>query len=253
MGLPVNVAELLAPGAQPARRGRHPVELATGAAAVLEVAEAAEAAALFAETDRLRWLDGRAGTPRLLAAGRTEDGGAVLLVEHRPGLSGDARQAALAGPLVATALGRALAALHGLPPEGCPAHSTVGELVATARERVAAGLVTQADLTPVYRRFGPDGLLSLVERSTPPEPGDDVVCHAALQLTDLVLFEDGEVGLVRLGRLTVADRCLDLSAAIANLLDAFGPEVLGDFVSAYGMERPAAAGRDVVNLLRELL
>jgi aminoglycoside phosphotransferase len=65
-------------------------------------------------------------------------------------------------------------------------------------------------------------------------------------------LEAGGVGLERLGELAVSDRGLDLAAAIGALLTTYGPEVLGHFVDAYGMERPPAVWLDFFTLLGEL-
>lgn len=244
------LAELLVPGQVVPAGGRHRVALAAGGTALVEVGRQGPCGRLADEVARLRWLDGRGGAPRLL--GGAADG-SFLVVEDRGGTPVDAHQVVLSGEVVAAAVGQALRSLHELPVDDCPFRRSVGDLLASARQRVAAGAVDDGALWPAHRRYGPAGLLDLVERSVPSSPADEVVCHGQLHLGDVLLLDGGGVGLERFGRLGVSDRCLDLAAAIGELLATYGPDVLGHFVDAYGLERPPAVWLDFFTLLGELL
>ncbi len=252
LDLPASLTSLLAPDQAPDGPGRHAVVLASGRAAELALAPAAQADLLDAEAARLRWLDGRASTPRLLDAGRSA-AAAYLLMEALPGHAGDDRDMALSGPEVARSLGGALAALHALPVAGCPFHRPLPTLLAEARHRVASDAIATEELAPAYRRYGPRGLFDLLERSLPPGDLAEVVGHGDLRLSDVVVEGPEQVGLRRFTRLAVCDPYLDLASAVVELLSVYGPGVLVDFTDGYGVARPNAVKLDFFCLLRELL
>lgn len=204
-----------------------------------------------AEAERLRWLDGRAGAPRLWGAG--ESGGFVWL--GTVGLEGTAshlpeHRMDLRATIGAIAEG--LRTLHDIAPVAeCPFDASFTREIDGIEARFAAGLVDHAGLRPALRRISPERLVEILRTS--PRRGEDdlVVTHGDAAMPNILVHRGRCSGLVDLGRLGVADRHRDLADCAASLAANIGPEALPPFFEAYGME-PDPARLDQHTLLGEL-
>jgi aminoglycoside phosphotransferase len=135
---------------------------------------------------------------------------------------------------------RALRDLHETPVAACPFDASPAALIADAADRIDRGVVTVEQFDPPYRRYAPAQLLELVIRSRPPELGPE---HLVLVQGDArlgtVRFVDGHLtgwaGLDRAGR---GDPYRDLATMAIDLAGTVGPEALGPFIDAYGLEHP---------------
>lgn len=173
-------------------------------------------------------------------------GAAIGRHDDPPGES--AASLALAGfdiTALLVAVAHALRDLHAIPSTGCPFDVSPGALIAEAAHRVERGLVMVEQFDPPYRRYAPAQLLDLVIRSRPPDLTSE---HLVLVQGDArlatVRFADGQVtGWTSLDRAGVGDPYRDLATMAADLAGTVGPEALGPFIDAYGLEHA-----DVVRL-----
>ena len=195
------------------------------------------------------WLAGRVEVAR----GRQRDGEA-LWCSAPPGAPIGSPWQGLDANETATALGRALRQLHGVPPSGCPVRCSLDDIVALAAQRVASGAVSTDDLRRPYARYGPDGLLALATTSLQRAGGDEapVVVHGACSADHLYVGGGRTTAWLRLDAVAVADRHLDLARLAKELADRAGPESVAALFDAYGLA-PNLALLDALALLDELL
>lgn len=166
------------------------------------------ASRILREVEALAWLSGRVRVPDRLWSGEVE-GRTVLVTAALPGLPlsdigpGEAAEALAEGA-------RALAALHALPPEGCPGDGSVAALLAEAREAAAAGRVDVGDFAPEHQGWTADELIAAIAADPPPE-GRRAPTHGDASLPNLVWSPEAGVGFVDVGRLGPADPWRDFA------------------------------------------
>ena len=171
-----------------------------------------------ADTQILRWLEGRLPVPRV-AAHTVEDGQDWLLmtrirgkmlcdpdVMNRPGLLLDC-------------MAEALHLLWSVPAEECPFECTVEDNLAHAEAAILGGIYDPSDCEP--ETFGPGGfenpkaLLDWLKANKPPL--DPALTHGDFCLPNL--FTDGErfTGFIDIGNAGTADRWMDLALGWRSL------------------------------------
>jgi aminoglycoside phosphotransferase len=165
------------------------------------------------EIAALRWLDGRAGAPRLLWAGEVK-GRPAMLAEALAGtaLHDVAPDRAEAG-LVA-AIG-ALQALHALPIGDCPLDQQLAVKLSEAWRRVEEGEVHRSEFDPDNTGRSPEDLWQtmLADR---PAAEDLVFTHGDASLPNFIVADLGAAGVVDLGLAGVADRYQDLALFVRS-------------------------------------
>jgi aminoglycoside phosphotransferase (APT) family kinase protein len=134
-------------------------------------------------------------------------------VDGRPATSGDA-----------TAIGEALARLHGARVDGLPRHSWSDDL---ARAAWAVG-VARPDLGPLAERLARELADRLQARAAPP-----VVAHGDFYDDQVLVTPDG-VLLLDLDRVTRADPLLDVGTFLAHLALAGRDAECDAFLAGYG-------------------
>ena len=137
--------------------------------------------ALLDEADRLSWLAGIAPAPRVIAAGRADDGDEAVVVR----LGADATSATAGHPMgpeaLVDTLAAALDALHRRPTDHCPFAADTVTLRRIVDDRVGRGLVVDAVDGPYVGRGAAelagifDGLMADLG-----ETADHVFIHGAL-------------------------------------------------------------------------
>jgi kanamycin kinase len=170
---------------------------------------------LWAEAERLRWLESRHPAPVVVDFVLTNE--AELLVTHAlPGRSA-VDPAWVARPDAAIrAIAMGLRALHELPTAACPFEWSV-------ESRVAAAGVTGTDVPALIR--------------TSPSLDRVVVCHGDPCAPNTLIGDDGRfVANVDFGRLGVADRWADLAVATMSLHWNYERVDESLFWDAYGIE-----------------
>ena len=201
------------------------------------------AASLAGERDRVTWAAKRLAisglrSPKAAAYGeRACDVGlwSYLLTDAVEGQP--LHEAMGDGPIRAGRLmGRALRALHALDASGCPGWATPDDLLARAERNVRDGNASSQFL----RTRDPAAARRLLKRlaTRPPTAFDPVVCHGDYCLPNVLAGLDDACGLVDLGSLAVADRHLDLAAAVRSLRHNGGrDDVVRVFLNWYGPDR----------------
>lgn len=167
----------------------------------------------FAEAARLSWARRFVVVPRVLDAGRGDDGG-WLLTEEIPGTSAIDPRWQSRARAATRAIGEGLRLLHdAVPTDSCP--------FTWSPEARTAGLPELARLAI----------------GTPPPVDRLVVCHGDPCVPNTLLHDDGSFAAhVDLGELGVADRWSDLAVASRSVVRRFGDETLeAEFFAAYGV------------------
>ena len=163
---------------------------------------------LAREIAALRWLDGRAGAPRLVWTGEVE-GRPTMLTEALAGtaLHDLAPGGAEAGLVAAI---DALRALHSLPIDDCPLDQRLAVKLSEAWRRVEAGEVHRSEFDPDNTGRSPEDLwrTMLAER---PATEDLVFTHGDASLPNFIVGAEGAAGVVDLGLAGVSDRYQDFA------------------------------------------
>ncbi|MGZ4695712.1 MAG: phosphotransferase [Acidimicrobiales bacterium] len=150
-------------------------------------------------------------------------------------------------------LGSGLRDLHATAVGECPFDAGNAGLLERAADAVAAGTVDPDRFDRAYRRSTPDELLHIVSTSRPAEPDPPVVIHGSAAL-DAVRVEAGTiVGWDAVERSGRGDRYRDLATMAISLVDVVGPEALGPFLDAYGIEHPDVLRLDWHVMVDQLL
>ncbi len=203
------------------------------------------------ERDRLQWLGARLRAPEVIACETNDDDTTFLVTEFIDGTAGDDMLNRLDSDRTLAAFATTLATLHAVPINDCPFDSRNAIRLADAEARVQSGLVRPEHLDVAYRQQSPERLLAVLH-DTLPDTEELVVTHGAYSL-DNVMLNDGEVvGMLDVGRLGVADRHADLALAARSITRQLGPDAVGRFMIAYGLEWPDSRKIDFYLLLREL-
>ena len=211
---------------------------------------------VVAERDRLRWLDGRLSTPRVLAD-HVEDDAAWLLTGEVPGVAAHDPRLRMGSILPwVQAVGRGLRRFHDeLVVDTCPFDARLDLLLASAERRVATGGVDPSKLGATYSRHSAEGLLDHLCATRPAEPDDDlVVAHGDPGLPNVLIGASGDQvsGFVDIGRLGVSDRYRDLAITVRSLTQNVGPEAAHHLLDAYGVSMPDLARLEFYVLLDEM-
>ena len=190
---------------------------------------------LVAEAERMRWAIAFTPVPRLVDQGN-DDEGAWIVTEALPGRSAvDDRWKAEPARAVA-AIGAGLRAYHeALPVARCPFSWSVGDRLADARARAAAGRIDSSGWEEAdHRALGVEGALRRLADAPPVD--ELVVCHGDACSPNTLIGEDGNwSGHVDLGALGVADRWADLAVATWSTNWNYGPGWEGALLEAYGV------------------
>ena len=133
-------------------------------------------------------------------------------------------------------LGSGLAALHAVDGSDCPFDAGNADLLDRA-----------------YTRSTPADLLRIVADSRPTDPTTPVVIHGAARL-DVVRVDAGRiVGWDAVDRSGLGDAYRDLATMATSLVDVVGPEALGPFLDAYGIDHADVLRLDWHVMIDQLL
>ncbi|PYE48938.1 APH(3') family aminoglycoside O-phosphotransferase [Deinococcus yavapaiensis] len=205
---------------------------------------------LFAEKEKLRWLEGRVPAPKVVAYLKDATG-EYLAVTRLPGVDMSHEDARLHPRRNAELLARALRELHALPIQDCPFDASLRTKLREARERVSAGFVDEQDFDDERQgRRAEDVLRELL--GTRPSREDLVVTHGDPCLPNVIVSGEFVEGFVDVGRAGIADRHADLALAARSLSHNYGPEFAELFLDAYGRFLVDASKLAYYRLLDEL-
>jgi aminoglycoside 3'-phosphotransferase-2 len=177
-------------------------------AKIAEPARRISRESLAREIAALRWLDGRAGAPKLVWAGEIA-GRPAILTETLAGtaLHDVAPDRAEAGLIAGIA---ALRALHALLIDNCPLDQQLAVKLSEAWRRVEEGEVHRSEFDPDNTGRSPEDLWEtmLAER---PHAEDLVFTHGDASLPNFIVRGEGPAGVVDLGLAGVCDRYQDFA------------------------------------------
>jgi kanamycin kinase len=184
------------------------------------------------EAERLHWL-GTHGfpVPEVVDVGADDDW-AWLITAARPGVpitrAGEATAAAV------DAFADVTRDLHRVPPDDCPYHLGLAQLLDWAHRATRAGWVDTADLDPGNAGLTSEQLLATLEAAPPPAEAV-VVAHGDLT-PDNILVDPGTAEVTAVldaGRLGLSDAWRDLAVARRNLAE-LGPGLPDRFLARCG-------------------
>jgi aminoglycoside phosphotransferase len=197
----------------------------------LKMARGNAAAALRDEMSRAAWLSRHSIPVPYILGSAAGDGPFAVLMSAVPGVRADVSP--LPAPLLADALGKALAALHAVPADDCPFNESLAVRFERAGLAVAAGKVDPAAFEPRNSGVTPAALLTRLV-ANPPVTNDSVVVHGDATLNNLMIVDSGAVGFVDCGNAGRGDRYVDLALLAADLEAHHGAEAAARFIDAYG-------------------
>lgn len=210
-----------------------------------KIVDAAHAADLVAERDRIRWLSGTDVPGARVLGWRTSDHGACLITSAVAGVPADRldpTELAAAWPAITDTLVQ----LHTLPLDSCPFERAVDEMMTLARATVAEDRVHTEFLPRELAETPPRLILHGLERELPQradqERSNAVVCHGDACLPNFVIdpATSQVTGLIDLGRLGRADPYADIALLLANARETWPDEATArradeDFAARYGI------------------
>jgi aminoglycoside phosphotransferase len=216
----------------------------------LKVAPSNDPFAVLSEVDRLEWIDRRLPCPKVLASAPLPTGGHAVVLSLPPGTRADGPDHVMRATRTVEYLAQALRFVHEIPTDNCPFSARLDLRMRSIKRRIHIDRYDPTAFTPPYNRYTVQRLYEILEESRPSED-DDVFTHGSFGLRSALLDQTGVSGIVDWGLAGVADRYVDLAAAVRSIADALGPELIPAFFQAYGLERPDPRKLDFYALLAE--
>ncbi len=160
----------------------------------------------------LRWLDGKATAPRVIAHA-VEGGYSYLLMTRLHGRMACDR--ALSPREAVRGLARGLRTLWSLDISDCPAVWDIGKRLELAHERMSEGLLEEMPPADDIGCTDFPSLWSYLDGHRPTE--EPVFSHGDYCLPNVFLSEGDEVGFLDLGSAGVADRWYDIALCLWSM------------------------------------
>jgi aminoglycoside phosphotransferase len=150
-------------------------------------------------------------------------------------------------------VGSGLRRLHAVAVDDCPFDASNQAWMDAAEAAVATGTADPARFDRAYRRTPPTDLLRIVAESRPADPEVAVLVHGQARLGSIRVDGGRIVGWSDLGSSGRGDPYRDLATMASSLVADVGPESLGPFLDAYGLDHPDVARLDWHVLVDQLL
>jgi aminoglycoside 3'-phosphotransferase II len=198
---------------------------------IVKLSMGPEAADLFSEAARVRWLRS-SGVPAPRVLHVTEGLGGVWLVMTC--VAGENAATSSDPPAVKVRqLAHALRAIHALDPGGCPFDETINAKLARAKARLTLHQLDEGDFEH-QTGTSPEEVLREIEQLRP-STEDIVVTHGDACLENVMLVRGCFSGFVDCGRLGRSDRYQDLALACRSISELIAGEWIGPFLEMYGI------------------
>ncbi len=219
-----------------------------GSSWYLKTAVGCPADELQTEAAVMMWLANKLPVPHCLHVDKVGERAFLLMtavpgtdITHFNDKSDEAKETAV------RLLAEGLRLVHSLPMAGCPFDQSVAAKMATARQRMAAGLVDEGD-------FDTDRTTADIYQEllvTQPDQEDLVFTHGDYCLPNVMVGDGRVTGFIDLGRAGVADRYQDLALCTRSLTHNFGPGWDARFLAHYGLLQADEAKLTFYRLLDE--
>jgi aminoglycoside 3'-phosphotransferase-2 len=199
----------------------------------LKIAVGAEAAHLKQEVERTQWL---ASVGIRVPKIAERFAGANVFAFMMTAVKGKPAEDAIApdhGTRTVAAIAGALAALHRLPAAACPFDERLRVRLARARDLVQRGMIDTSAFDARNLGMTAEQLYGRLRANIPADE-DCVVTHGDATLDNMIVGDDGKIGLVDCGNAGAADRYVDLALIVGELAERLGEDVRAVFVQAYG-------------------
>ena len=256
-GLPENIREALGAATvdevRTTRRGLRTFDLHVRdgwPVRTLKLAPTNDPFAVLSEVDRLEWIDRRLPCPKVLASAPLPEGGHAVVLSLPPGTRADTAEHVTRAGRTVEYVAQALRFVHEIPTDNCPFSARLDLRFRSIKRRIGIDRYDASTFTPPYNRYPVSRLYEILEETRPAED-DDVFTHGSFGLGCTLLDQTGVSGVVDWGQAGVADRYVDLAAAVRSIAERLGPEHIPAFFQAYGLERPDPRKLDFYALLAE--
>jgi aminoglycoside 3'-phosphotransferase-2 len=215
---------------------------------IVKLDAGAEAAALFSEAARLRWLcSSGVLAPEVIAVAEAQ-GYVWLVMECLPG---ENAVDSIAPPAAKVRqLANALQEMHALDVQACPFDETTSAKLARAKLRVKLKQVDEDDIKDETGKSGAELLRELEHLR--PATENVVVTHGDACLENIMLNAGRFSGFIDCGRLGRSDRYQDLALACRSISEQIGAEWIEPFLRIYGVASLDMARARFYVLLDEL-
>ena len=216
----------------------------------LKLAPSNDPFAVLSEVDRLEWIDRRLPCPKVLASAQLPAGGHAVVLSLPPGTRASTSEHVMRAQRTVEYLAQALRFVHEIPIDNCPFSARLELRLRSIKRRITIDQYDPGTFTPPYNRYPISRLFEILQESRPTE-GDDVFTHGSFGLDAALLDQTGVSGVVDWGQAGVADRYVDLAAAVRSIARTLGPEQIPLFFRCYGLEHPDPLKLDFYALLAE--
>lgn len=216
----------------------------------LKLAPTNDPFAVLSEVDRLEWIDRRLPCPKVLASAQLPAGGHAVVLSLPPGTRASTAEHVTRAQRTVEYLAQALRFVHEIPIENCPFSSRLELRLRSIKRRMNIDHYDAASFTPPYNRYPVARLYEILQEARPAED-DEVFTHGSFGLDAALLDQTGVSGVVDWGLAGVADRYVDLAAAVRSIAGTLGPEQIPLFFRCYGLEHPDPRKLDFYALLAE--
>lgn len=204
---------------------------------------------LFAEKEKLEWLEGKLPVPRVLFYGEDEENEYLLMSEVN-GLNAADQSHHEDLPSMLQSLGAGLKSIHRVPIDDCPFDQSLGVKIEEAKNRVNQGLVDEDDFDKVREgRKTRDLFKELITKR--PLHEELVFTHGDFCLPNVIVENKRVSGYIDWGRAGVADKYQDLALAIRSISSNFGKEYVCFFLEGYGITNLDETKVDYYQLMDE--
>lgn len=185
------------------------------------------------EHDRLRWMENRLPTPRVLHYTVIESTH-YLLTSAVPGVM--THEAALPSDTLVRLMADGLKLWHALPIDSCPFDHRANALIARAREKITQGAIDPQHFDMHLHGYTAQDVLDRALQLRP-EHEDLVVTHGDYCMPNILIDPQTEkvTGFVDVGRVGVADRFSDLAQACRSITWNIGMMWVEVFLAHYGV------------------
>jgi aminoglycoside phosphotransferase len=204
---------------------------------------------LFAEKERITWLQDKLPVPQIYYYGQNQHY-TFLLLSEIPGINASDKIYESDRHLLVKLLAEGLKLIHTIPIVECPFDCTLDREIALAEYNTKHQLIDELDFDQTRKgRTAKDLLTELIANR--PISEDLVFTHGDYCLPNIIFHNETISGFIDLGAAGIGDRYRDLALASRSLAANFGRNLVPLLFQAYGLQKINREKLAYYNLLDE--